>query len=118
MSIYTLGATSDGRTGESHRSVLASRAASVQLLFHGDEGAVFEPENCSAVLVAGGNISRTPASVELVLRYSEAMRWFSDSTIGISLHVERNFDNVEWEQDISAIDSLNTITVNEPESAR
>jgi hypothetical protein len=89
----------------------------MHLLFHGDESAVFEPENCGAVLIAGGNISRTPASVERVLRYSEAMRWFSDSTIGISLHVERNFDNAEWEESICAIDSLNTITVSDPESA-
>ncbi len=118
MSIYGLAATSDGRARESHRSVLASTAASMQLLFHGDKAAIFEPENCSAVLIAGGNISRTPEGVEHILRYSEAMRWFSASTVGISLHVERNFDNDEWEERICAIDSLNTIAVSDPESAR
>jgi hypothetical protein len=85
------------------------------LLFHGDEDAVFQPENCAAVLIAGGNIWSGPGA-ENALRYSEAMRWFSESTIGISLQVPEKFENTPCR--VSAIDSLKSITVRDSESAR
>jgi len=87
-------------------------------VFHGQEGAVFQPETCEAVLIAGGTLARTPANVEGVLPYLQASRWFSDSAAAISIGVTDDFDETEWQRCLSVIDSLAFLAVRDLESAR
>src|SRR5712671_2491625 len=121
MNVYARGANRDGVIAEAHLPVLRSRMPAIFgpdcLRVHGGVNSRFEPEECAGVLIAGGRLGESPEDVEQALNYTRAMRWFSDSTIGISVGVAEEFSPEGWGQHLSAIDSLKLLAVRDVESA-
>ena len=122
MNVYVLGTGKDGAATDCYQSVLRSKLSAVwgsfNIQFHGEETAVFTPDECAALLIAGGNLPTMPQHLEGVLRYVTAMRWFSNSSMGVALGMDRVLSVESWHRYVPIIDSLKMVTVRDKESAR